>query len=293
MSEFYSVLTTIGKAALANAAAKGTTVTLTEIAVGDGNGAAVSPTEDMAGLVNEVYRAEINTLDVENASTMRAELVIPTDNGGFYVREVGIFDDAGQLFAVANLPDTYKPALAEGAGRELTVILLMEITDSATVELKIDPTVILATRGYVDDAVAVKADAEHVHVTAEVTDLLSDGHSWKQAQIYAQNSLEIVNNSVTWDMKTTPNAHLALTDNVTSFIMDNYEVGGTYQLTVLQDAVGGRSMSHPAGIEYPGGTPLDVTQAPNAKDIVEYTGEDAAGTTVLRAVFGQDFKAVA
>lgn len=163
MSEFFSVLTTIGKAALVNAAALGQTVTLTEMSVGDGNGAAVNPTEDMTELTNEVYRAQVNAMDVKDSTTMRAELVIPADQGGFYVREVGLFDDEGQLFAVANLPDTYKPALAEGAGRELTVVLLMEISDSEAVTLKIDPTVVLASHSYVAAEIMRHSTAPQAH----------------------------------------------------------------------------------------------------------------------------------
>ncbi|GEM_PF-1611321 len=162
-SKYYSILTKIGKAEVANATALGKTVTLTKMALGDGGGAAVTPTEDMAALTNEVYRAEINTLAVENDVTMRAELVVPTDEGGWYVREVGLFDEDGQLFAVASLPETYKPALSQGAGRELTIILLMEISDSESITLKIDPTVILATRGYVDDSIDAHNSDEDAH----------------------------------------------------------------------------------------------------------------------------------
>lgn len=160
MAEFYSILTTVGRARLANAVAFGGSVTLTEMAVGDGNGMDVLPNEAMTGLVNEVYRAGVNSLEVTDETTMRAELVIPTDTGGFYVREVGLFTSSGDLFAVANLPVTYKPVTTEGAGRELKVILLMEISsaESGSITLKIDPTVVLASRDYVDDAVSGHAD---------------------------------------------------------------------------------------------------------------------------------------
>lgn len=164
MADFYSLLTTIGKAAIANATALGSTISLTEMAVGDGNGAAVTPTEAMTSLVNEVYRAAINLLEVDDADStlLRAELVVPTNEGGWTAREIGVFDSEGNLFAVANFPETYKPVLEEGAGRELNIVVTMQVSNTGAVVLKIDPTAVLASRGYVDDAVEDVQDAVEV-----------------------------------------------------------------------------------------------------------------------------------
>ncbi|BBD08448.1 phage tail protein [Desulfovibrio ferrophilus] len=156
MADYFTILTSQGKAAVANATALGTAISIAEMAIGDGGGAAMSPTAEMTALVNEVYRAEINNIAVETESPtiMRVELIVPTTVGGWTAREVGVFDDAGRLFAVGNFPDTYKPQLSEGSARELKVVVLLEVTESGVVNLSVDPTIVLATSKYVDDALA-------------------------------------------------------------------------------------------------------------------------------------------
>ena len=281
--EFFSVLTKVGKAALANAAALGTTVTLTEMAVGDGGGADVSPEDGMTALVNEVYRAAINVLDVVDDATMRAELVIPASAGGFYGREMGVFDDSGQLFAVANLPDTYKPALAEGAGRELTLVMLMEIADSASVTLKIDPTVILATRSYADAAAAEavathnadadahpnKSDVGHTHVAANITDLLNTPRSYAAIQAYTPVVLEPdESGAVEWDLTAGAVAELTLDRDVT-VTMVNGVPGSSPLLRTKQDATGGWAVIWPSGIRWAGGAAHEVATDAGAEDAVQ------------------------
>lgn len=151
MSIYFTLLTEVGQAKLANALATNTTLEITHVAVGDGNGAPVVVTEQVAALVNEVYRGQINTLSIDpnNANWLIAEMVIPAANGGWTVREVGLFDADGDLIAYGNFPNSYKPLLAEGSAKELVVRMYLETSATAAIELKIDPTVVLATRAWV------------------------------------------------------------------------------------------------------------------------------------------------
>ncbi|MCP4102602.1 MAG: phage tail protein [Lentisphaerae bacterium] len=164
--DFYSVLTNIGQAALANAGALGQTINLSHMAVGDGNGSAVTPNETATALVNEVYRGSLNSLstDSENPNWLIAELVIPTNVGGWTVHEVGLFDSNGNLFAYGNFPETYKPQLSEGASRDLVIRMVLQVSGTANVELKIDPAVVLATRDYADIVAQVKIAAHEAAI---------------------------------------------------------------------------------------------------------------------------------
>ncbi len=162
---FYTILTEVGKAKLANATALGTTLELTDIAVGDGGGVEVTPTETMTALVNQVWTGPINHLYVDTANTnwIVAESYIPADVGDFTVREVGVFDIDGDLVAIGNYPDTYKPVSTSGAAKDLYLKVVIEVSNSSTVELKIDPAVVLASRKYVDDSIAAHDADESGH----------------------------------------------------------------------------------------------------------------------------------
>ncbi|EWH00547.1 phage tail protein [Halomonas sp. BC04] len=152
MAQFYTLLTTIGQAKLANAVALGETIEITHLAVGDGGGSMPTPDSDREALVNEVRRAQINLSDVdpENPNWIVLEQVIPPDVGGWTIREIGVFDTAGDLIAYGNYPETYKPTLDEGSGRTQTVRMVLQVSDTAAVTLKVDPAVVLATRQYAD-----------------------------------------------------------------------------------------------------------------------------------------------
>ena len=166
--KYYAIVTNLGAAKIANAAALGTKLNITQMAVGDGGGTLPTPNASQTKLVNEVRRAAINTLSIDpaNASQMIAEQVIPETSGGFWIREMGLFDADGTLIAVCNTPETYKPALQEGSGRTQTVRMILIINSTDAITLKIDPSVVLATRKYVDDAVIeVKAYADSVMKT--------------------------------------------------------------------------------------------------------------------------------
>ncbi|WP_313654790.1 phage tail protein [Pantoea sp.] len=166
--KYYAIVTNLGAAKIANAAALGTKLNITQMAVGDGGGTLPTPNASQTKLVNEVRRAAINTLSIDpaNASQMIAEQVIPETSGGFWIREMGLFDADGTLIAVCNTPETYKPALQEGSGRTQTVRMILIVNSTDAITLKIDPSVVLATRKYVDDAVIeVKAYADSVMKT--------------------------------------------------------------------------------------------------------------------------------
>lgn len=153
MSTYYTVLTDIGQAKQANAISLGESVELTALAVGDGGGTLPTPESDVAALVNQQRSAAINqiSVDPENPNYIICEQVIPEDVGGWWIREVGIFDADGDLFAYGNFPETYKPQLEEGSGRTQTIRVVIIVSDTAAITLKIDPAVVLATREYVDD----------------------------------------------------------------------------------------------------------------------------------------------
>ncbi|HHQ4536216.1 TPA: phage tail protein [Aeromonas veronii] len=164
MSNFGAILTNAGAAKLANAIALGVPLKLTQMAVGDGNGQPVAPDPAMTAIPGEKRRAAINTLfaDPLAASQLVAEQIIPEDVGGWWIRCVGLFDDSNTLIAVANVPDTYKPLLTSGAGRTQIIRMVLIVSDTSAVELKIDPAVVLASRKYVDEVMkAHKESRDH------------------------------------------------------------------------------------------------------------------------------------
>ncbi|EHI1178367.1 tail fiber protein [Escherichia coli] len=155
-TKFYTLLTDIGAAKLASAAALGVPLKITHMAVGDGGGVLPTPDAKQTALVNEKRRAALNMLyiDQQNSSQIIAEQVIPENEGGWWIREVGLFDESGALIAVGNCPESYKPQLAEGSGRTQTVRMVLITSSTDNITLKIDPAVVLATRKYVDDKIS-------------------------------------------------------------------------------------------------------------------------------------------
>ncbi len=152
---YFAIPTDAGRAKIANALALGVPLKITHMAVGDGNGQPITPNAAQTALVREKRRAPINTLfqDPTNQSQLVAEQIIPENVGDWWIREAGIFSEDGTLIAVANTPDTYKPLLSSGAGRTQVIRIVMIVSDTSAVELKIDPAVVLATRQYVDRTV--------------------------------------------------------------------------------------------------------------------------------------------
>lgn len=162
-TKYFAILTNQGAAKLTNATALGRQLKLTQMAVGDANGALPTPDAAQTALINQKRIAPLNTLTLDpgNASQIIAEQVIPETEGGFWIREIGLYDDEGTLVAVANCPETYKPQMQEGSGRTQIVRMLLAVSSPSSVTLTIDPAVVLATRKYVDDKVIeVKAYAD-------------------------------------------------------------------------------------------------------------------------------------
>ncbi|ELU7140061.1 phage tail protein [Escherichia coli] len=156
-TKFRTVITTAGAAKLAAATAPGgRKVNITTMAVGDGGGKLPVPDAGQTGLIHEVWRHALNKIsqDKRNSNYIIAELVIPPEVGGFWMRELGLYDDAGTLIAVANMAESYKPALAEGSGRSQTCRMVIILSSVASVELTIDTTTVMATQDYVDDKIA-------------------------------------------------------------------------------------------------------------------------------------------
>ncbi|WP_340611632.1 phage tail protein, partial [Xenorhabdus bharatensis] len=152
-TKYFALLTQLGADKLANAAALGTKIEITHMAVGDGGGSLPVPDTKQTKLINEQRRAAINTLSIDpkNTNQIIAEQVIPEAEGGWWIREIGLYDKDGVLIAVGNCAETYKPQLQEGSGRTQTIRMILIVSSANAVTLKVDPSVVLATREYVDD----------------------------------------------------------------------------------------------------------------------------------------------
>lgn len=147
MSKYYAVLTAYGVEKLAAAAVSGELAGFTLMAVGDGGGTLPTPSPAQTGLINELYRASLNKLVIADdaANIIEAEMIMPPQAGGYWLREVALFDDDGNCLAVGNMPETYKPLLAEGSGRHQVIRVWLAVSSTANVELFDNPSVILAT----------------------------------------------------------------------------------------------------------------------------------------------------
>ncbi|MDM3434070.1 phage tail protein [Citrobacter sp. Cb034] len=170
-TKYLALLTNIGAAKLAKATALGTKVEITQLAVGDGNGVLPTPNPAQTALVHERRRAPLNmlTVDPANVSQIIAEQVIPEDVGGWWIREIGLFDKDGDMVAIANCAETYKPQLQEGSGRVQVIRVILIVSSTEAVTLKIDPAVVLATRQYVDSQLRMHEQSRN-HPDASTTE---------------------------------------------------------------------------------------------------------------------------
>ncbi|HAW0571021.1 TPA: phage tail protein [Escherichia coli] len=169
--KYYAILTNQGAARLANATMLGSKLNLTQMAVGDANGVLPTPDPAQTKLINQKRIAPLNLLSVDpnNQSQIIAEQIIPENEGGFWIREIGLYDDEGVLIAVANCPETYKPQLQEGSGRTQTIRMILVVSNTEAITLKIDPSVVLATRQYVDQQIEVHEQSRR-HPSASLTE---------------------------------------------------------------------------------------------------------------------------
>jgi len=179
-SQFFAILTAVGEAKQANAAALGTSWTFAHMGVGDANETAFIPNRLQTKLINERRRAPLNQVKVDptNPSVIIAEQVIPESVGGWWVRELALYDTDGDMVAVANCAPTYKPLLAQGSGRTQVIRINLIVSSTANIELKIDPSVVLATREYVDTSVIealAKLDFKHSVLVATTANIVLSG----------------------------------------------------------------------------------------------------------------------
>lgn len=153
MAIYKSIHTTIGLAALAAAETSGTPINLTHMAVGDGNGNFITPTEDMTALVREVYRTTVNRVyqDPDDETKFYAEMVIPASEGGFVLREVGVFDADGDMHVIANLPDAYKPETTDGAFGDTMIRITFVVANADNVTIIVDPDVVVVTQQWINN----------------------------------------------------------------------------------------------------------------------------------------------
>lgn len=154
-AKYFAILTNYGAAQLANAVALGTQMNISAMAVGDGGGTLPVPDPAQTKLVRETRRAAVNqvSIDEKNPNFIIAEQVIPENEGGWWIREIGLFDDNGGLIAVGNAPETYKPNLQEGSGRTQVIQMVLMVSSTQAITLKVDPSVVLATREYVTKSI--------------------------------------------------------------------------------------------------------------------------------------------
>ncbi len=150
--KFYSILTNIGKAKVANSIGLGTKINFTKMKIGDGGGAYYEPTESQTDLKNVVWEGNINhvEIDKDNPNWIHIEIMIPSTVGGFTIREYGAFDDENNLIGICKCAETYKPVIADGSTKELLLDLILCVVNTDTVELKVDPTIIFAKKGEVE-----------------------------------------------------------------------------------------------------------------------------------------------
>ncbi len=183
MADFYSIWTNIGKAKLANKVALNQKLVITQMALGDGGkddeSGSYQPSEAQETLKRERYRGDISyiEIDAENANWLNTVMTIPPDIGGFFICEVGLFDDEGDMIAVASVPVSYKPVLDEGASKDITIKITTVVSNTENVTLKVNPLTIIATiqdvnaakessKAYTDAQVAVVNQRIHKHYTS-------------------------------------------------------------------------------------------------------------------------------
>jgi len=155
-AQYDAMVTATGRAKIASAQSGGPPLALSHLVVGDANGEGYEPTDSQSELRHEVWRGALTelTTDIDNPDWIIARSVIPPAAGGFWVREVGLLDSSGALIVVARYADSYKPLLADGTAKELDIGLVMAISNASNVVLQIDPSVVFATRQFVESQLA-------------------------------------------------------------------------------------------------------------------------------------------
>ncbi|HBD0415258.1 TPA: phage tail protein, partial [Escherichia coli] len=209
----------------------GKKVNLSAMAVGDGNGKLPVPDAGQTKLVHEVWRHALNKVSVDNKNKnyIVAELVVPPEVGGFWMRELGLYDDAGTLIAVSNMAESYKPELAEGSGRAQTCRMVIILSNVASVELSIDASTVMATQDYVDDKIAEHEQSRR-HPDATLTEK-------------GFTQLSSATNSTSESLAATPKAVKAANDNANSRLAKNQNGADIQDKSAFLDNVGVTSLT--------------------------------------------------
>lgn len=231
-TKFKTVITTAGAAKLAAATVPGgKKVNLSAMAVGDGNGQLPVPDAGQTKLVHEVWRHALNKVSVDNKNKnyIVAELVVPPEVGGFWMRELGLYDDAGTLIAVSNMAESYKPELAEGSGRAQTCRMVIILSNVASVELSIDASTVMATQDYVDDKIAEHEQSRR-HPDATLTEK-------------GFTQLSSATNSTSESLAATPKAVKAANDNANSRLAKNQNGADIQNKSAFLENVGVTSLT--------------------------------------------------
>lgn len=231
-TKFKTVITTAGAAKLAAATVPGgKKVNLSAMAVGDGNGKLPVPDAGQTKLVHEVWRHALNKVSVDNKNKnyIVAELVVPPEVGGFWMRELGLYDDAGTLIAVSNMAESYKPELAEGSGRAQTCRMVIILSNVASVELSIDASTVMATQDYVDDKIAEHEQSRR-HPDATLTEK-------------GFTQLSSATNSTSEKQAATPKAVKAAYDNAEKRLQKDQNGGDIPDKDAFLDNVGVTSLT--------------------------------------------------
>ncbi|EFO1175325.1 phage tail protein [Escherichia coli] len=231
-TKFKTVITTAGAAKLAAATVPGgKKVNLSAMAVGDGNGKLPVPDAGQTKLVHEVWRHALNKVSVDNKNKnyIVAELVVPPEVGGFWMRELGLYDDAGTLIAVSNMAESYKPELAEGSGRAQTCRMVIILSNVASVELSIDASTVMATQDYVDDKIAEHEQSRR-HPDATLTEK-------------GFTQLSSATNSTSEKLAATPKAVKAANDNANSRLAKNQNGADIQDKSAFLDNIGVTSLT--------------------------------------------------
>ncbi|WP_455789151.1 phage tail protein, partial [Clostridium butyricum] len=151
--QFGTILTTIGKAKIANSALLGNKLVLKTLKIGDSNGEYYEPIESQTELKHEVYSCDIGSIKIDdkNPNWVKVETILSSSVGGFTIREVGICDADGDLIAISKYPESYKPIIENGAGKDICIRLIVEVSNAEQITLNLDPSVIIATKEDIDD----------------------------------------------------------------------------------------------------------------------------------------------
>ena len=243
VEQFYTITTQVGKAKIANASALGNKVNFTHFALGDGNGGYYNPTENQTALKKEVWRGNIGQIvvDENNPSWIVLETIIPANVGGFTIREAGVLDDEGNLLAIGKYPETYKPLLENGSAKDLYIRMILEVANTSVVNLKVDPSIILATRKDIDilSNRITKNESDILKNENDIAELkqgsttIEDLQTENKTLAGAINELEKIKASKGYVRDYTDSQITLVTEtgipklNVYEYIFDNIEIGTT------------------------------------------------------------------